>query len=51
LKSNNPMLPLNKGYAMLKNNGKFIENNISLNEFKEVEILRKNENIIVKIGE
>jgi len=51
LKSNNPMLPLNKGYAMLKNNGKFIENNISLNEFKEIEILRKNENIIVKIGE
>lgn len=51
LQSNNPTLPLNKGYAMLKSNNQFIENNISLNEFNSIEIIRKNEIINVKIGE
>lgn len=51
LSTNNPLLPLNKGYAILKNNGLFIENKHSLNEFSEIDIVRKNEIIKVKIGE
>ncbi len=50
LNSNDPMLPLNKGYSLLKYQGKYIESNISLNDYDEIEIIRKNEQIKVKIG-
>lgn len=48
-KSLHPLAPFEKGFAALKYDGKFIGNDLSLTEFNEVQIIRKNENINVKI--
>jgi len=51
LNANNPINPLNKGFALLKYNNKFISKNKSLLEFEDITIVRQNENVIVKILE
>lgn len=48
-KSLHPLAPFEKGFAALKYDGKFIGNDLSLTEFNEVQIIRKKENINVKI--
>lgn len=49
IKSLSPLAPLEKGFAILKSNGKIIEKNDSLIKFKTIEIARLNESIEVKI--
>jgi len=49
LKANNPILPLEKGYALLKINGKTINPNKTLLNMKKIEIVRKNETIFAQI--
>lgn len=44
-----PLSPLEKGFALLKKEGKIIDNSISLNRFKKVEIYRKNEVVNVEV--
>ncbi|HRP01859.1 MAG TPA: exodeoxyribonuclease VII large subunit [Candidatus Kapabacteria bacterium] len=51
LKSNDPLLPLNKGYSLLKSQDRFIDNSQSLDDFDEIEIIRKNEHKLVKLNE
>ncbi|GAB1370991.1 exodeoxyribonuclease VII large subunit [Candidatus Kapaibacterium sp.] len=48
-KSLHPLAPFEKGFAALKYDGKYIGNDLSLTEFNEVQIIRKKENINVKI--
>lgn len=38
-----PLAPLEKGFALLKKGGEIIDNSVSLNKYKKVEIYRKNE--------
>jgi len=51
LKANDPLSPLNKGYALLMSENKFIDKNTSLTKFDEIKIIRKNEEILVNIKE
>jgi exodeoxyribonuclease VII large subunit len=51
LKSLHPLSPLDKGFAALKSAGKYIHKEISLLEFKEIELIRKNDVTKVKILE
>lgn len=44
-----PLAPLEKGFALLKKEGKIIDNSISLNKYKKVEICRKNEVALVEV--
>ncbi|MGQ9819462.1 MAG: exodeoxyribonuclease VII large subunit [Candidatus Kapaibacteriales bacterium] len=44
-----PLAPLEKGFALLKQGSKIIDNSISLNKYKKVEIYRKNEVADVEI--
>lgn len=50
IRANDPIAPLNKGYALLQYDGKYIDNDTSLHQYKEVEILRKNEKVNVSIN-
>lgn len=43
LRTLNPMNPLNKGFALIKSNGKIIGNDTSLESFEQVQIQRLNE--------
>lgn len=45
----NPLAPFDKGFAALKYNDKYIGKNQSLLDFDKIEIVRKKENINVKI--
>ncbi|MCX7909022.1 MAG: exodeoxyribonuclease VII large subunit [Ignavibacteria bacterium] len=45
----NPIIPLEKGFALLKHNGKIINNQVSLVKFKKVEIIRKDEIASVRV--
>lgn len=49
LKKSNPNLPLEKGFAIIKHNGKIINLEQSLTDFKFIEIQRKNETVNAKI--
>jgi len=49
IKNLNPKLPLEKGYAILKSKGKTINVKDSLKNYKNIEILRKNETAIANI--
>ena len=49
LKKTNPTLPLEKGYAILKNKGHIIGKNESISNFKIIEIHRQNEVVKAKI--
>lgn len=51
LNSNNPLLPLNKGYALLSSNNHYITNNESLQDYESIEIIRKNETIKINLKE
>jgi exodeoxyribonuclease VII large subunit len=50
IRANDPIAPLNKGYALLQYDGNYIDNDTSLHQYKEVEILRKNEKVNVSIN-
>lgn len=43
LRTLNPMNPLNKGFALIKSNGKIIGNDTSLESLEQVQIQRANE--------
>jgi exodeoxyribonuclease VII large subunit len=49
LKSLHPLSPLDKGFAILKHNGNIINKEISLNNFENIEIVRKIETVNAKI--
>ncbi|MGB9772216.1 MAG: exodeoxyribonuclease VII large subunit [Candidatus Kapaibacteriota bacterium] len=49
LKSLNPALPLEKGYALLKHKDRIIDSSETLAKFKKLEILRKDEMASVRI--
>lgn len=49
LKKSNPNLPLEKGFAIIKHNGKIINLEQSLTDYKFIEIQRKNEIVNAKI--
>ncbi len=51
IRANDPKSPLNKGYALLQYNGKYINNDTTLNQFTNIDILRKNEKINVSINQ
>jgi len=49
LKSLYPLSPLDKGFALLQSNDKIINNNNSLNDYSQLDIIRKNEKASVTI--
>ena len=49
LNSLHPLSPLEKGFAIIKYNGKIVEKNESIKNYDELEILRKIEKVNVKI--
>lgn len=49
LQKSNPSLPLEKGYAILKHKDHIISVNEKLSQYSSIEVLRKNEEVVVKI--
>lgn len=49
INSLNPMSPLNKGYALLKYKGKYINSEESLSKYKSFEVVRDNETALAKL--
>lgn len=45
----NPFSPLDKGFALLSNGSKYLNNSESINDFSEIEIIRKLETAKVKV--
>ncbi len=48
-KSIHPLLPLQRGFALLKSGDEIINNQQSLNYFKNIEIVRQNESAEVEV--
>ncbi len=51
IKANDPKAPLNKGYALLSNGSTYITNEQSLNQFTNIQIIRKNETVEIKLNQ
>ncbi len=49
INSLHPFSPFDRGFALLKANNEYITNNKSLNDFSEIQIIRKNEIVQAKI--
>jgi len=50
MRANYPLSPLKKGFALLKHNQMVIPNNVSLSGLKNIDIIRENESVNVKVN-